>query len=165
MRVIQGWRWLLAIGVLALLAGAAEARGVRAPWEPLPNDAKLVTDPAALTALFADRTVHGINFEDGSKWREYTAPDGRTIWEYKGCLYPGTWRVSGSAVCYAYPSRHNGRPACIVVYQSTQLMPYFVWLDTTTGDQVLFGKALDVSQGNPGQLPLDGAPSCGEPSA
>ena len=154
-----------AVLLCVLLQGVtADARGLKAPWVPLPEDAKLVTDPAALTALFADHTVHGINFEDGSKWREYTAPDGRTIWEFKGCLYPGTWRVSGSAVCYAYPGWDNGRPQCFVVYQSTQLT-HFVWLDPMTGDQVLFGKALDISQGNPDHLPLDGAPGCDAPAA
>src|SRR5215475_12030380 len=49
--------WLAAAALalaLALLGPAAQARGIKAPWEPLPADAKLVTDPAVLTALFAD---------------------------------------------------------------------------------------------------------------
>ena len=164
MRVIQGWRWLLAIGLAALLTGPAEARGVRAPWEPLPNDAKLVTDPAALTALFADHTVHGIYLPEGSKWREYTASDGRTVWEFNGCRYPGTWRVSGSTICYVYPAWDNGRPQCFVVYQSAHVT-HFVWLDPANGEQVLISNALDLAAGNPDHLPLDGPPGCGGPSA
>ena len=157
--------WLLAaVLCLALQSGAAEARGIKAPWMPLPDDARLVTDPAALTALFADHTVHGIYLPEGTQWREYTAADGRTIWEFDGCLFPGTWRVSGSAICYMYPSWDSGRPQCFMVYQSAHLT-HFVWLDPHTGEQVLVSNALDLAAGNPDHLPLDGAPGCGGPAA
>ena len=164
MKAIGRGMWLLAVVVcLALQGAAAEARSVRAPWGALPADARLVTDPAALTALFADHTVHGIYLPKGSKWREYSAADGRTIWEFDGCLHPGTWRVSGSAVCYVYPSWDNGRPQCFMVYQSAHLT-HFVWLDPATGDQWLVSNALDLAAGNPDHLPLDGAPVCGDPA-
>jgi len=164
MKAIGRGMWLLAVVLcLALQGAAAEARSVRAPWEALPADARLVTDPAALTALFADHTVHGIYLPKGSKWREYSAADGRTIWEFDGCLHPGTWRVSGSAVCYVYPSWDNGRPQCFMVYQSAHLT-HFVWLDPATGDQWLVSNALDLAAGNPDHLPLDGAPVCGDPA-
>lgn len=156
--------WLLAAGLcFALQSAAAEAGDLRTPWSPLPDDAKLVTDPAVLTTLFADHTIHGVYLPKGSKWREYSAADGRTIWEFDGCLHPGTWRVSGSAICYAYPSWDSGRPQCFVVYQSAHLT-HFVWLDPATGDQWLVSNALDVAAGNPDHLPLDGAPGCGGPA-
>ncbi|NJM91787.1 MAG: hypothetical protein HC861_03235 [Rhodospirillaceae bacterium] len=134
---------------------AVAADEIQAPWEPLPADAKLVTDPAALTALLADHTVHGVYLQDGSKWREYSAADGRTVWEVDGCLHPGTWRVSGSTVCYVYPSWDDGRPQCFLVYQSARLT-HFVWLDPATGDGWLITNApLDLAAGNPDHLPLD----------
>ena len=77
----------------------ALASDIQAPWEPLPADAKLVTDPAALTALLANHTVRGVYLPDGTRWREYSATDGRTVWEVEGCLHSGTWKVSGSSVC------------------------------------------------------------------
>jgi hypothetical protein len=109
------------LAVLACWAGlsaGAEAGDIQAPWEPLPADARLVAEPTALTALLADHTVRGIYLQDGSRWREYSAADGRTVWEVDGCLHPGTWRVSGSAVCYVYPTWDSGRPQCFMVYQS-----------------------------------------------
>jgi hypothetical protein len=156
--------WLIAALLCFALQGAtADARGVRDPWVPLPAEAKLITDPAALTALFADHTVRGIYLPDGTKWREYSAADGRTVWELDGCLHPGTRRVSGSAVCYAYPTWDDGRPQCFMVYQSKQLT-HLVWLDPATGDQWLVSNAVELSEGNPDHLPLDGAPSCGGPA-
>lgn len=139
------------------------ADGIQAPWEPLPADARLVTDPAALTALLANHTVRGVYLPDGSRWREYSAADGRTVWEVEGCLHPGTWKVSGSAVCYVYPTWDDGRPQCFVIYRSTRLT-HFVWLDPATGDQWLISNALSLDQGNPDQLPLEGAPTCGDPA-
>ena len=160
----RGIGLLAAALCLALQSAAAEAREVKAPWEPLPADAKLVTDPAVLNAMFADHTVHGVYLPEGSKWREFSAADGRTIWELDGCLRPGTWRVSGSAICYVYPSWDDGRPQCFVVYQSAHLT-HFVWLDPASGEQVLISNALDLAAGNPDHLPLDGAAGCGGPAA
>jgi len=144
---LLGWLWL----------GQAVADEV--PWEPLPADAKLVTDPAALTALLADHTARGVFLPDGSRWREFSAADGRTIWELGGCLHPGTWRISGSTVCYAYPSWDNGRPPCFLVYQSAHLT-HFV----STNNQRLISNADALDPGNPDQLPLEGAPTCGDPA-
>jgi hypothetical protein len=141
----------------------AGAGSVQAPWEALPADATLITDPASLTALLADHTVRGIYLPEGTKFREYSAADGRTIWEFDGCLHPGTWRVSGSAVCYMYPSWDNGRPQCFVVYQSRQLT-HFVWLDPATGQQWLISNATELAAGNPDQLPLDVAAGCDDPA-
>lgn len=164
MRLIRRGIWLLAALFWFALQGAiADAREVRAPWAPLPPDAKLISDPAALTAMFADHTVRGLYLPDGKKWREFSAANGRTVWEFDGCLHPGTWRVSGSAVCYRYPSWDNGRPQCFVVYQSAKLT-HFVWLDPATGSQWLVSNAVELDPGNPDHLPLDGAPGCGEPA-
>jgi hypothetical protein len=140
-----------------------QADGVEAPWAALPGDAKLVTDPAALRALVADHTVHAIYLPDGPRWREYSAADGRTIWEFDGCLHPGTWRVSGSVLCYTYPTWDDGRPQCFLVYQSAKLT-HFVWLNPTTGTQVLVSNALDLTKGNSDHLPLEGAPTCADPA-
>ena len=163
--MLAGRRILLLAAALcfALQSVTAQARDVKAPWLPLPEDARLVTDPAVLTALFADRTVRAVYLPQGRKWREYTAADGRTVWEFDGCLHPGIWRVSGSAICYIYPTWDNGRPQCFVVYQSAHLT-HFVWLDPVTGDQWLVSNVTDLAAGNPDRLPLDGAPSCGGPA-
>lgn len=149
--------------LLALMPAPAGADSVQEPWAALPEDARLVTDPAALTALFADHTVRAIYLPDGTRWREYSAADGRTIWEFDGCLHPGTWRVSGSAICYTYPSWDDGRPQCFVVYQSAQLT-HFVWLDPATGKQWLISNVTELATGNPDQLPLDSVPTCADPA-
>src|SRR5262245_60987653 len=133
------WTWLAASGV---------ADEIQAPWEALPADAKLVTDPAALTALLSDHTARGTYLRDGTRWREFSAADGRTVWELDGCLHPGTWRVSGSVVCYVYPSLYDGQPQCFIVYQSRQLT-HFVWLDPASGQQWLISNATEVAAGNP----------------
>ena len=148
------WTWL---------TQGALASDIQAPWEPLPADAKLVTDPAALTALLANHTVRGVYLPDGTRWREYSAADGRTVWEVEGCLHSGTWKVSGSSVCYVYPTWDYGRPQCFVLYQSARVT-HFVWLDPGTGDRWLISNALSLDQGNPDQLPLEGAPTCGDPA-
>jgi hypothetical protein len=156
--------WLIAaLFCLALQGTTADARDVQDPWKQLPTDARLITDPAALTALIADRTVRAIYLPDGSKWREYSAADGRTVWEFDGCLHPGTWRVSGSAVCYVYPSWDDGRPQCFMVYQSEQ-RTHFVWLDPATGDQWLVSEVTELAEGNPDHLPLESGPNCGDPA-
>ena len=157
----RSWLWaaILCLG----LQGGAQAGEVNAPWSPLPGDAKLVTDPAALTSLFAEHTVRGTYLREGTPWREYSAADGRTVWEVDGCLHPGTWRVSGSTVCYAYPTWDNGRQQCFMVYQSAQVT-HLVWLDPATGEQWLISAITDLAAGNPDHLPLDGAPTCGDPA-
>lgn len=148
------WNWT---------GGGSEADDIQAGWPSLPADARLVTDPAALSALLTDHTARGTYLPDGSRWREFSASDGRTIWELDGCLHPGTWRISGSTVCYAYPTWNDGQPACFLVYQSARLT-HFVWLDPDTGDQVPTSNADALVQGNPDQLPLDSAPTCGDPA-
>ena len=130
--------------------------------EILPPDAKLVADPAALFALLADHTVHGIYLPDGSKWREFSAADGRTIWEFHECLRPGTWHVSGSAVCYVYPSWENGLPQCFVVYQSAVAV-HFVGLGLLSGAHDLVSNAT-LTPGNVDQMPLDSPVTCGQPN-
>ena len=154
---------IAALFCLALQAGTADAREVRDPWVSLPADARLITDPGVLSALISDHTVRGIYLPDGTRWREYSAADGRTVWEFDGCLHPGTWRVSGSAVCYVYPTWDDGRPQCFMIYQSKQLT-HFVWLDPATGDQWLISNAPELAKGNPDRLPLEGAPNCGDPA-
>ena len=164
MRRIRRGPWLLAALACLVLGGAlAEAGDIQDPWEPLPGDARMITDPAQLTELLADHTVRGIYLPDGTKWREYSAADGRTVWEFDGCLHPGTWHVSGSVVCYIYPSLYDGRPQCFIVYQSRQLT-HFVWLDPASGEQWLISNAPELVAGNPDQLPLDGAPGCDDPA-
>ena len=164
MRRMRPGMWLLAALACWVLGGTmAGAGSIQDPWEPLPGDAKLIIDPAKLTELLADHTVRGIYLPDGTKWREFSAADGRTVWEFDGCLHPGTWRVSGSVVCYVYPSLYDGQPQCFIVYQSRQLT-HFVWLDPATGSQWLVSNATEFDPGNPDHLPLDGAPGCGDPA-
>ena len=164
MRRFRYGMWLLAALACWALAGATAGAGnIQDPWEPLPADARLITDPAELTGLLADHTVRGTYLPEGTKFREYSAADGRTIWEFDGCLHPGTWRVSGSAVCYVYPSWDDGRPQCFMVYQSRQLT-HFVWLDPATGQLWLVSNVTELAAGNPDQLPLDSAPACDDPA-
>ncbi len=163
MRTGRGTWLIAALLCLAIQGAPAEARNIQDPWRQLPADAKPIIDPAALTALLADRTVRAIYLPDGTEWREFSAADGRTVWEFHGCLHPGTWRVSGSAVCYAYPTWDDGRPQCFMVYQSGR-GTHFVWLDPATGDQWLMSQVVELAPGNPDRLPLDGAPGCADPA-
>lgn len=154
----------LACALAGPSAGHAEDPPVpeQAPAEPapampaggLPADARLITDPADLTALLADRTVHGAYWPDGEKWREFSAADGRTILDARGCLRPGTWRVSGSIVCYIYPSWDNGRPQCFLVYRSA-VGAHFVAANLFLGGQQLTSNGYEILDGNTDNLPLD----------
>jgi hypothetical protein len=126
----------------------------QAPGGGLPADARLVTDPAELSALLADRTVHAVYWPEGEPWREFSAADGRTILEAQGCLRPGTWRISGSVVCYTYPSWDEGRPQCFLVYRSPAAT-HFVFLDRLFGGRHLSSNAHAILEGNPEGLPID----------
>lgn len=131
----------------------------------LPDDATLITDPDTLRDLLTDRTVHAIYLPDGSNWREFSAGDGRTIWDEGTCIRPGTWRISGSAVCYTYPSWDDGRPQCFVVYRSAQAT-HFVVLDSATGERYLVSNAYEILDGNPDSLPLNATePLCNDVNA
>lgn len=148
---------LLAILMLGLGAAGpsqpAKAQEV-SPFGRLPADATLISNPRELSTLLADRTVHAIYLPDGTPWREFSAADGRTIWEVAGCLRPGTWRVSGSAVCYSYPSWDDGRPQCFLVYRSSAAT-HFVFLGAGDGEPHLVADAYEILDGNPDRLPLD----------
>lgn len=152
---------ILFIGLTILPAGA---HGGDDPLsaQTLPADAVLVSDPATLHALLADHTVHGIYLPDGSKWREFSAADGRTIWEFHECRHPGTWHVSGSAVCYVYPSWDQGLPQCFVVYKSQQAI-HFVGLGLLSGGRNLVSNAT-LTPGNVDNMPLDSPVTCGQPN-
>lgn len=153
---------LLALGLLAPAAGL-RAQDQAAPAE-LPADATLITDPGELSGLLAGRTVHGAYLHDGTPWREFSAADGRTIFEGYGCLYPGTWRVSGSVVCYAYPDWDEGRPQCYVLYRSAAAT-HFVFLDLENGGHYLQSNAHEILDGNPDSLPVDlKKTTCSEPN-
>lgn len=156
---------LLAVG--AVLGGTLGARAQDVPTDQpqLPPDAQLITDPDALRALLTDRTVHATYLPDGSNWREFSAGDGRTIWDEGTCIRPGTWRISGSVVCYTYPSWDDGRPQCFVVYRSTTAT-HFVVLDSATGARYLVSNAYEILDGNPDNLPLDATkPLCNDVNA
>ncbi len=124
------------------------------PDDGLPADARLITDPAELTALLADHTIHGAYWPDGEKWREFSAADGRTILDARGCLRPGTWRISGSVVCYIYPSWDNGRPQCFLVYRSAAVT-HFVAANLFSGGRQLSSNGYEILDGNTDGLPLD----------
>ncbi len=152
LRGIRAAAALLAIALSGPMAASAQS-GSEA-FFTLPTDAKMITDPAALYALLADRTVHAIYLPDGSTWREFSASDGRTIWDEGSCIRPGTWQVSGSLVCYRYPSWQNGEPQCFIVYQSSKAT-HFVALDSATGAHSLVSNAHEILDGNPDGLPLN----------
>lgn len=141
----------LAIGLCGPMAAAEDA--AEDPFA-LPKDAKLISDPAALRSLLTDRTVHAIYLPDGSNWREFSASDGRTIWDEGTCIRPGTWQISGSAVCYRYPSWQNGEPQCFVVYQSATAT-HFVGLGSIGDGQSVVSRAYEILDGNPDGLPLN----------
>jgi hypothetical protein len=144
---------------------AATAQDSLAHQSVLPSDAEMITDPAALRALLADRTVHAIYVPDGSNWREFSAADGRTIWDEGHCIRPGTWQVSGSAVCYRYPSWENGAPQCFIVYRSAKAT-HFVGLGSATGRHAVVSNAYEILDGNPDGLPLNATePLCDDVSA
>lgn len=155
------------LGLLAALhappgGGRAAAQDFLDGQPELPSDATLITDPEALRALLTDRTVHAIYLPDGSRWREFSSADGRTIWDEGTCIRPGTWRISGSVVCYSYPSWQDGRPQCFVVYQSAAVT-HFVILDSASGARYLVANAHEILDGNPDGLPLNAtAPLCND---
>ena len=155
-------RHIIVVLGLLWLAGPAAAGDDPLNAQSLPADARLVSDPAALRALLADHTVHGIYLPDGSTWREFSAADGRTIWEFHECRHPGTWHVSGSAVCYVYPSWDQGLPQCFVLYQSAGAV-HFVGLGLLSGARNLVSNAT-LTPGNVVQLPLDSPVTCSKPS-
>lgn len=156
-RTGPAFRLLLAILMLGLGAAGPtrtlEAQETTALGR-LPVDATLVSDPAELSALLADRTVHATYLPDGTPWREFSAADGRTVWEVGGCLRPGTWRISGSVVCYAYPSWDDGRPQCFLVYRSPAVT-HFVFLGAGGAEPMLIADAHEILDGNPDRLPID----------
>jgi hypothetical protein len=139
---------------LSMWAGAVAAQDFLTDQPELPNDAELITDPDALRTLLTDRTVHATYLPDGSNWREFSAADGRTIWDEGSCIRPGTWRISGSVVCYTYPSWDDGRPQCFIVYRSAAAT-HFVALDSATGARYLVSNAYEILDGNPDGLPLN----------
>lgn len=144
---------------------AASAQDALTDPSELPKDAEMITDPAALRALLADRTVHAIYLPDGSNWREFSAADGRTIWDEGTCIRPGTWQISGSAVCYRYPSWDNGEPQCFIVYRSAKAT-HFVGLDSIGGAHSLVSNAYEILDGNPDGLPLNATkPLCNDVNA
>lgn len=151
---------ILAMGLCGPMA--ASAQDTDADFFTLPSDAKLITDPGALRTLLTDRTVHAVYLPDGSTWREFSASDGRTIWDEGSCIHPGTWRISGSAVCYRYPSWESGEPQCFIVYQSAKAT-HFVGLDSATGAHSLVSNAYEILDGNPDGLPLNATePLCND---
>ncbi len=166
MAVIRGALPILrALLVFGLFTPAAELRAQDdvQPAE-LPPDATLISDPSELSALLSGRTVHGAYLHDGASWREFSAPDGRTVFNGYGCLYPGTWRVSGSVVCYAYPDWDDGKPQCYVIYRSAAAT-HFVFLDLENGGHHLQSNAHEILDGNPDSLPLDlKTTTCSEPN-
>lgn len=163
-QILQG---IQVAGLTLLIWGGvpATAQDFLTDQPQLPADAKLITDPDALRALLTDRTVHAIYLPDGSNWREFSAADGRTIWDEGTCIRPGTWRISGSVVCYTYPSWQNGRPQCFVVYQSAAAT-HFVVLDSASGARYLVSNAYEILDGNPDGLPLNATePLCNDVNA
>ena len=164
--VLHGIR-VAAVFLAMCLCGPLAVTAQDAPDDffTLPSDAKLITDPAALRVLLADRTVHAIYLPDGSTWREFSAADGRTIWDEGSCIHPGTWQISGSVVCYRYPSWENGEPQCFIVYQSAKAT-HFVGMDSATGAHSVVSNAYEILDGNADGLPLNATePLCDDVSA
>lgn len=164
-RPLRAAALLLAVGLSIGGTPEARAQDFLTDQPQLPPDATLITDPDVLRALLTDRTVHATYLPDGSNWREFSAGDGRTIWDEGTCIRPGTWRISGSAVCYTYPSWDDGRPQCFVVYRSAQAT-HFVVLDSATGERYLVSNAYEILDGNPDGLPLNATePLCNDVNA
>lgn len=153
-RVAHTATLLLILGLNLVVTPGTRAQDFLTDQPQLPDDAKLIADPEALRLLLTDRTVHATYLPYGTNWREFSASDGRTIWDEGTCIRPGTWRISGSVVCYTYPSWDDGRPQCFVVYRSSQAT-HFVVLDSTTGARYLVSNAYEILDGNPDNLPLD----------
>lgn len=164
-RYARAAAFLLALGLGIGGLPATRAQDSVTDQPQLPQDAKLIADPDALRALLTDRTVHATYLPDGSNWREFSASDGRTIWDEGTCIRPGTWRISGSVVCYTYPSWDDGRPQCFVVYRSAAAT-HFVVLDSVTGERYLVSNAYEILDGNTDNLPLDATkPLCDDVNA
>ena len=158
--------WFGALGLAPAMSLADTIEGLEAANTDAPADlapdAIAIIEPAEIKKTLDDLTIYG-RYVDGENWIEYHLPDGRTAYWEKGCTYPGKWWIENGQVCYAYPTWDNGRPQCFMVYQSAQLT-HIVWLDPATGEQWLISNITDLAAGNPDRLPLDGAPTCGDPA-
>lgn len=104
---------------LFMIASAAGATTTMAQNAQVPVDAKRITDPDELRAIFADRTIIGLyHLPDApiERWSEYHCRNGRSRWIYESKLYEGNWWIKDGRACFAYREWEDGSTACFEVY-------------------------------------------------
>jgi len=124
----------------------------------LPENSRIIRDPAAIKAKLNNLTVYG-RYYDGENWIEYHLEDGRTAYWEKGCTYPGKWWVDNGEVCYAYPSYHNGAPNCFILTETAGGNLQFFSL-SEAGTPYLASISTHIAPGNAEHLPIGGLSSC-----
>jgi hypothetical protein len=143
----RGWRkpgWRAAALALALFGAIATA----AAGEPEP-----VTDAAAIADALRDRTFYGSYVTDGEPWTEYYAPDGRSAFAVRGCVYRGKWWAEGGQACFAYPELEGGDTSCFIMARHDDAFEFSVV--RADGTSVLAARTHKIAAGNAEQLPLD----------
>ena len=138
-------RWRAAFAALALLAGAASAAA---------GDAVPLTDAADIAEALRDRTFSGAFLADGEPWTEYYAPDGRSAYAVRGCVFRGRWWAADGRACFAYPELEAGTTSCFAMARRDAATIDFS-VDGADGKPVLVTRTRTIEAGNAGQLPLD----------
>jgi hypothetical protein len=136
--------WRAAAVALALFAAIASA----AAAEPEP-----LTDPAAIADSLRDRTFYGTYLADGEPWTEYYAPDGRSAFAVRGCVYRGKWWAAGGRACFAYPELGAGDTSCFAIARHDEAMEFS--LDGADGMPLAVARTRSIAAGTPEHLPLD----------
>jgi hypothetical protein len=138
-------RRAVAIAVALALLGAMASAAAAEP-EPL-------TGAAAIADSLRDRTFYGSYVADGEPWTEYYAPDGRSAFALRGCVYRGKWWAAGGRACFSYPELEAGDISCFAVARHDGAMEFS--LDGADGLPVVAARTRSIAAGNAEHLPLD----------
>ena len=136
--------WRAVAVALALFAATAPA----AAAEPEP-----LTDPAAIADSLRDRTFYGTYRADGEPWTEYCAPDGRSAFAVRGCVYRGKWWAAAGRACFSYPELDAGNISCFAIARHDEAIEFA--LDGADGTPVIAARTRSIAAGNSEHLPLD----------
>ena len=136
--------WRAAGIALALFATIAAA----AAGDPVP-----VTDATAIADALRERTFYGTYLGDGEPWTEYYAPDGRSAFAVRGCVYRGKWWAAGGKACFSYPELEAGDVSCFAIARHDDAVEFSI--DGADGVPLLVARTRSIGAGNAEHLPLD----------
>ena len=135
--------WLAAVA-LTLLGSAPPARAA----DPTP-----LTAEAVIVDSLSDRTFYGSYLPDGEPWTEYYAPDGRSAFAVRGCVYRGKWWAADGRACFSYPELDAGHVSCFAIARDDGGITFAV--DGADGRTAVMARVSRIAKGNAEQLPLD----------